>query len=196
MSINSNTDTQQSFSSSNSQQPSSSPSTDATPFTPLPYTTNPYSYAMFPHATGKQQTILHPMESCIVKSCVSGVMGGGLGLLMGIVFTSMGSDPFMQDARVRDMSTRDQIKYSYRQTVTRSKSLGKQFGFIGGMYSLIECVIEKKRASHDIYNPLMAGCITGSLLAIKGGVQATLVGGIGFMLFSLAIEKWQERDAV
>lgn len=56
------------------------------------------------------------------------------------------------------------------------------------MFSGVECLIEKYRAKHDIYNPTAAGCITGAALAAPQGPMASCVGCAGFAAFSVAIE--------
>lgn len=40
---------------------------------------------------------------------------------------------------------------------------------MGAMFAGSECVIEKVRAKHDIYNSVYAGCATGGALAHKAG---------------------------
>lgn len=154
----------------------------------------PYSYGMFLGTDGSRpQHMLSAMESCVVKAGISGVLGGGMGLLFGLFFNSM-ENPFAADPRVMELSTRDQIKYSWRQMKVKSTGMAKNFAAVGILYSGIECVVEKKRGKHDIYNVLTAGCMTGGLLAAKGGATATLAGCAGFMAFSYAIEKWMESS--
>lgn len=69
----------------------------------------------------------------------------------------------------------------------------KGFAVVGGMFTASECVIEKMRAKHDIYNVASAGCATGAILAYSGGPKAMCVGCAGFAAFSVAIEKFMER---
>lgn len=66
----------------------------------------------------------------------------------------------------------------------------KGFTVVGALYSGSECVIEKTRAKHDIYNTVYAGCFTGAALAHGGGPKAMAGGCAGFAAFSAAIEKF------
>lgn len=81
---------------------------------------------------------------------------------------------------------------TWKEMSAKSTSFAKNFGKIGLIYSAVECVIEKGRGSHDIYNPVMAGCVTGGALAISGGPMATLIGCGGFAAFSGAIELYMD----
>ena len=40
-----------------------------------------------------QKLLMNPMDSCGVKSVVSGVMGGGMGLMFGMLFSSTPGAP-------------------------------------------------------------------------------------------------------
>ena len=51
------------------------------------------------------------------------------------------------------------------------RSYAKGFGAVGALFAGSECVIEKQRAKHDIYNSVYAGCFSGGVLARSGGPQ-------------------------
>jgi len=40
----------------------------------------------------------------------------------------------------------------------------KQFAVVGAIFAGIECVIERERATHDVYNTLLAGGASGGVL--------------------------------
>ncbi|XP_074292293.1 mitochondrial import inner membrane translocase subunit TIM22-4 [Silene latifolia] len=127
-------------------------------------------------------------NNCAVRSVMSGVMGGGLGVMMGIFFAAL-DNPIMQDT----MTTRQQLAYTAKQMGTRSWSNCKTFALMGLMFSASECIIEKWRAKHDSTNSAVAGCVTGGALAAKGGPQAACVGCAGFAAFSIILERFLER---
>lgn len=127
-------------------------------------------------------------NNCAVRSVVSGVMGGGLGVMMGIFFAAL-DNPIMQDT----MTTRQQLAYTARQMGQRSWSNCKTFAVMGFVFSAAECVVEKYRAKHDTTNTVVAGCVTGGAISAKGGPQAACVGCAGFAAFSVVIEKLLER---
>ncbi|KAE8776258.1 Mitochondrial import inner membrane translocase subunit Tim17 family protein [Hordeum vulgare] len=128
------------------------------------------------------------MNNCAVRSVLSGVMGGGLGVLMGLFFGAL-ENPIMQE----EMTARQQIVYQAKQMGRKSMSHAKTFAVMGLIFSAAECVVEKARAKHDITNSAVAGCVTGGALAAKGGPQASCIGCVGFGAFSVAIEKFMER---
>ncbi|XP_015632050.1 mitochondrial import inner membrane translocase subunit TIM22-4 isoform X1 [Oryza sativa Japonica Group] len=120
-------------------------------------------------------------NNCAVRSVVSGVMGGGLGVLMGLFFGAL-ENPITAE----EMTARQQIVYQAKQMGRRSISNAKTFAVMGLIFSAAECVIEKARAKHDTTNSAVAGCVTGGALAAKGGPKATCVGCVGFATFSVS----------
>lgn len=51
------------------------------------------------------------------------------------------------------------------------RTYAKGFGAVGAIFAGSECVIEKMRAKHDMYNSVYAGCFTGGVLAARAGPQ-------------------------
>lgn len=124
-------------------------------------------------------------------------MGLGMGLFLGSMDTSHSFHPELQN-----MSTRESLIHSFRLTKSRAVSMGKNFALVGFVYSGIECLISKvsfilnnknrncsyslqiyickifqllhiqKRGKHDNINPVLAGCVTGGLLAASGKERA------------------------
>ena len=66
----------------------------------------------------------------------------------------------------------------------------RSFGMIGGVYTGVECTVEKVRGKHDMTNALLAGCLTGGGLAVRGGPQATAVGCAGFAAFGYVMDRF------
>lgn len=85
---------------------------------------------------------------------------------------------------------REQLKIGFKDMGSRSWSMGKNFAYIGGIYTAVECSIEGLRAKNDLTNHVAAGCITGAYLGRNAGPQAALTGCVGFAAFSTAIEAW------
>ncbi|KAF3793538.1 Mitochondrial import inner membrane translocase subunit [Nymphaea thermarum] len=127
-------------------------------------------------------------NNCAVRTAVSGVMGGGLGLVMGLFFGAL-DNPIMQE----EMTARQQFVYTAKQMGRRSWSSAKTFAVMGLIFSGVECVVEKARAKHDITNTVAAGCVTGGTLSAKGGPKAACAGCAGFATFSVLIEKFLDR---
>ena len=70
------------------------------------------------------------------------------------------------------------------------RSYAKGFGAMGALFAGSECVIEKMRARHDMYNSIYAGCTTGALLAHSGGPKAMCIGCASFAAFSALIDRF------
>ncbi|KAH9662056.1 mitochondrial import inner membrane translocase subunit TIM22-1 [Citrus sinensis] len=101
-------------------------------------------------------------NNCAVRSVASGVMGGGLGLMMGMFLGAL-DNPIMQE----EMTGRQQFMYTMRQMGQRSWSSAKAFAVMGLIFSAAECVVEKARAKHDTTNTVVAGCVTGGTISAK-----------------------------
>ncbi|CCC71065.1 hypothetical protein NCAS_0G01780 [Naumovozyma castellii] len=153
------------------------------------------------------QVMMNFMTSCPGKSAISGVTGFALGGVMGLFLASMAYDtplhtpsPSMALSangavkQMAELSMRQQVKLQFADMGKRSYSSAKNFGYIGMIYAGVECVVESVRAKNDIYNGLLAGCLTGGGLAYKSGPQATVAGCAGFAAFSLAIDLYMKSE--
>jgi len=159
----------------------------------------PYTFGEFSGVGTHIRSLQTPFaESCVFKSALNGVIGGGMGVLWGVFVTSMGSgvnsvgvnplSPNWVDPTT--MSTREQFRRTARDMYNSSKHSAKQFAMIGGLYTLVECSIEKTRGTHDLTNALAAGCATGAIIAGKQGPAAIALGCTGFMAFSYVMEQF------
>lgn len=81
----------------------------------------------------------------------------------------------------------------FRQTGKKSVSWGKNFATVGGIFAGVECLVEKQRAKHDLWNGVTAGCITGASLAYRAGPQAMSFGCAGFATFSMIIDYFMQH---
>lgn len=138
------------------------------------------------------------MQSCPGKTTMAGVSGFGLGGFFGLFMASMAYDvPVGTEAvkHISDLPFKKQMKLQFTDMGRRAWSSAKNFGYIGLVYSGVECSIESLRAKHDLYNGVSAGCITGAGLSIKAGPQAAFIGCAGFAAFSVAIDMYLSSDS-
>ncbi|KEH30670.1 Mitochondrial inner membrane translocase subunit Tim17/Tim22/Tim23/peroxisomal protein PMP24 [Medicago truncatula] len=77
-------------------------------------------------------------NNCAVRSVVSGVMGGGLGIAMGLFLGAL-DNPMMQE----QMTGKQQFIFQAKQMGRRSWSSAKAFAVMGFVFSAAECVVEK-----------------------------------------------------
>jgi mitochondrial import inner membrane translocase subunit TIM22 len=95
-------------------------------------------------------------ESCITKSVFSGVAGFGLGAFWGLFTAALdyGQPSIEQPFNKATPTTpggfkiREVLKFTGQKTYFMAKS----FGFVGLIYSGVECTIEKGRGKHDLYS--------------------------------------------
>lgn len=157
----------------------------------LPYV-QPYSLTATPRP-------LPPDFSFISASCggkaVIGVIGGGaMGLLMGVFLGAMSdATPPVTVIAGKDVPQapfREQMRVVLRATGEKSLYWCRNFAFITGVFGGSECLVEKYRGKHDVWNSVASGCITGAALQAKSGPQAAAVGCGGFAAFSFVIDNF------
>ncbi|EGW32913.1 uncharacterized protein SPAPADRAFT_60257 [Spathaspora passalidarum NRRL Y-27907] len=142
--------------------------------------------------------MINLMQSCPGKTVMAGVSGFALGGFFGLFMASMAYDaPIGTDSvkHISELPFKQQMKLQFSDMAKRSYSSAKNFGYIGMVYSGVECCIESLRAKHDIYNGVAAGCITGAGLAINAGPHAAFMGCAGFAAFSVAIDMYLNSDS-
>jgi import inner membrane translocase subunit TIM22 len=156
----------------------------------------PYFLPWYPTAG---PTAMPPDFSWISDSCggkaAIGVFGGGMmGLVMGVFLGALSdATPPVQIINGKDVPTapmREQIKVTFRATADKSLYWCKNFAFITGVFGGSECLVEKYRGKHDVWNSVASGCITGAALQAKQGPQAAAFGCGGFAAFSLIIDSF------
>jgi hypothetical protein len=132
------------------------------------------------------------MEACPTKVLLSGVMGGGMGLLLGVfmsAFDNMAPPVVVDGKEVKPRSWKEEMKISGRKTKAKSLGFMRSFAGVTAVWSGFDCAVEKCRGTHDLYNTMVAGCAAGASLAVKSGPQAMGFGCAGFAAFSVVIEK-------
>lgn len=96
---------------------------------------------------------------------------------------------------ITTLPLRQQLRAGLKDMGQRSFSSAKNFGKVGAIFSGTECCIEGFRAKNDLANGVMAGCITGGVLAASAGPQAAALGCAGFAAFSAAIDAYMRRPS-
>jgi len=132
-------------------------------------------------------------DSCAGKVGI-GIFGGSVcGLLMGVFLGAM-SDmtppvTIHNGKEIPQAPIREQFRTTMRATAEKSLYWSRNFAFITGVFSGSDCLVEKYRGTHDVYNSVISGCVTGAAMQAKQGPQAAAIGCGGFAAFSLVIDK-------
>ncbi|KAK7206690.1 Tim17/Tim22/Tim23/Pmp24 family-domain-containing protein [Myxozyma melibiosi] len=134
--------------------------------------------------------------SCPAKMVMAGVGGFALGGLFSLMMGAMAYDvPVgMGGKPLSDLPLKEQFRIQAKDLGTKMWGSAKNFGKIGGIFSGVECCVESFRAKNDLYNGVVAGCLTGGALAYKNGPQAALSGCAAFAAFSGAIDYYMRLD--
>lgn len=119
-------------------------------------------------------------ESCVFKSVLSCVVGGGLGAAFGL-FTA-GIDPNITGTQTPT------VRLVWKEMKFRTVSYAKNFALIGAMFAGTECVIESYRGKTDLVNGTASGAVVGGVIGFRAGLQAGVIGAAGFAVFSAAID--------
>jgi import inner membrane translocase subunit TIM22 len=133
-------------------------------------------------------------NSCTGKAAIGVIGGGMMGLVMGVFLGAMSdATPPVQVIAGKDVPQaplREQVRVVMRATADKSLYWGRNFAFITGVFGGSECLVEKYRGKHDLWNSVASGCITGAALQAKQGPQAAAMGCGGFAAFSLVIDSF------
>jgi import inner membrane translocase subunit TIM22 len=127
-------------------------------------------------------------EKCPVKSVQTFIAGGFFGFFFGAFISALGSPNSMYDPDAAQQNWRQATIDHFKQMGRSGYSTMKTFAVVGAVYSASECVIEKHRAKHDLWNPALAGCFSGGVLAARAGLVASGLGCVSFAAFSLGID--------
>lgn len=131
-------------------------------------------------------------ESCGFKIITGGVMGAVLGVGLGVFMGAMGDVSPIQvlhGKEVPQAPLREQMRSAFKATATKSVGWAKNFGVLTALFGGVDCVIEKYRGKHDVWNPVLSGCVVGATLSANGGPAAACMGCAGFAAFSIVVDK-------
>ncbi|KAI3436827.1 hypothetical protein D9Q98_006237 [Chlorella vulgaris] len=132
------------------------------------------------------------MNNCVVRTIMSAVMGGGMGVLFAVFMGTMDTGSTIGGSTVdyQKQTVRQAFRDMAKNTLSKSKSYAKGFAAMGALFAGSECVIESYRGRHDSMNSIYAGCTTGAILAHSGGPKAICIGCASFAAFSAAIDRF------
>nr|CAB3266962.1 mitochondrial import inner membrane translocase subunit Tim22-like [Phallusia mammillata] len=129
-----------------------------------------------------EQRVEKVMNSCLFKSAIACVAGAGFGIVFGLFTFGVESPSYADPAKVPT------VRETAKEMKTRMGSYAKNFAAIGALYSANECAIETYRGVADMKNSGAAGFVTGGIIGLRAGLKAGIFGGIGFAVFSTAID--------
>lgn len=128
------------------------------------------------------------MELCAPKIIFGGAIGSVLGIGMG-VFMGMMNDPsphkIVNGREVPMAPMREVMRTASKATWSNSMGWARSFGVMTALFGGVECVIEKERGVHDVWNQVFSGCVVGGTMAAGQGPGAMCFGCVGFGIFSL-----------
>lgn len=132
-------------------------------------------------------------DSCAGKAAIGVFAGAGCGLIMGVFLGAM-SDmtppvTIINGKEVPQAPLKEQMRTTLRATGEKSMYWARNFAFITGVFGGTDCLVEKYRGTHDVWNSVISGCVTGAAMQAKQGPQAAAIGCGGFAAFSLVIDK-------
>jgi import inner membrane translocase subunit TIM17 len=99
---------------------------------------------------------------------------------------------------------RQRFMSGIRHIRNRSALLGGSFAMWGGIFSFTDCALISIRKKDDPYNAIMAGTITGGVLAIRGGISVAfkqalaggfilaMIEGVGIIFQQVAMRRQME----
>jgi mitochondrial import inner membrane translocase subunit TIM22 len=137
-------------------------------------------------------------ESCLFKAALSGIAGSGIGLVFGLF--SGGYSNAVDKAVEMQGPASAKLRVGFKEAGLAMRPYAKSFAIFGVVFSGSECVVEKVRARHDLYNSIIAGCATGAILASqptqsiphRARFTQMAVGCGGMAAFSTAIDYYME----
>jgi mitochondrial import inner membrane translocase subunit TIM22 len=137
-------------------------------------------------------------ESCMFKAALSGIAGSGIGLVFGLF--SGGYSNAVDKAVEMQGPASAKLRVGFKEAGLAMRPYAKSFAIFGVVFSGSECVVEKVRARHDLYNSIIAGCATGAILASqptqsiphRARLTQMAVGCGGMAAFSTAIDFYME----
>lgn len=154
----------------------------------------PYAQFMLPPTEATK--VLAPdtyklTSSCGVKIITGAVMGSVVGVAMGIFLGAMGDNTLQvaQGKEVPSPPLKELMRASFKSTMAKTRGLALTFGVLTALFEGSECVVERYRSKHDVWNQIISGCFSGATLSAKAGPGAACLGCVGFASFSIIIEK-------
>jgi mitochondrial import inner membrane translocase subunit TIM22 len=142
----------------------------------LPFYKQPRQFPSGADTSGADASSL--TEACGTKIITGGVMGGVIGIALGAFMGAMGDVSPIQVVNGREVPVaplREQMRGAFKSTAAKTGGWAKSFGILTALFGGVECVVEKYRAKHDVWNPVISGCVVGATLSAKGGPAVSFV---------------------
>ena len=128
-------------------------------------------------------------EWCVVRSAFASAGGFVMGGLFGAAMAGLGGGAMQEVTPAgRDVKALQALREGLGMMRTRAFSSAKSFGLIGGIYSVVECPLERARGKRDTKGAILTGGITGAVIAYRAGPQAMVVSALGFAAFGLVMD--------
>ena len=131
-------------------------------------------------------------EACGLKILTGAVLGSVLGVGLGLFMGAMGDVSPIQiinGKEVPQAPVREQMRAGFKSTAAKAAGWARNFGVLSALFGGVECLVEKYRGKHDVWNPVVGGCVVGATLSAKAGPAAACVGCAGFAGFSFVMDK-------
>ena len=140
-----------------------------------------------------EAVLTQAMNNCLLRGVVSMGMGAGLGFLFGVFFGTNMAVPLPEEGAPK-IPLRIQMWQHLKESGRIGMSQARNFAFVGAIFATTQCVIEKQRGHSHYSNGFYAGCISGGVLAYKGGTTGMALGCASFGAFSLVIDRFMEEE--
>ena len=128
-------------------------------------------------------------ESCLVRAAFACAGGAVMGGLFGAAMAGLGGGAMAEVTPAgRDVRAMQALREGLAHMRARAVSSGRSFALIGGIYSLVECPIERARGRRDLKNAVATGAITGAVVAYRAGPKAMVLGAAGFAAFGVVMD--------
>jgi len=156
----------------------------------------PYAQLMLPPS--EETKVLAPDSYLLLNSCgfkvVQGTfLGAFVGVAMGLFMSAMGAGEsalqVVQGREVPAAPVKEQMRQSFKAIASKTKGMALTFAVLTGLFEGSECVVERYRSKHDVWNQVISGCFSGAAMSAKAGPAAACFGCVGFASFSLVVDK-------
>jgi len=166
------------------------------PSAPLPLL--PYQQLVLPPMS-EETAVLPPdmfltLHSCGLKIVQGTVIGSILGVGMGLFLGAVGSGEssalsVIQGREVPAPPAKEALRSGLKSLMTRSRGMALNFAVLTALFEGSECVVERYRGKHDVWNNVASGCFSGAAMSAKAGPGPACLACVGFASFSLIINQ-------